>query len=70
MVVGRILFSIINGCFFPVVTGLWEGIRISIINWNKRLPLDDDIQRLYRYGKYFGSFFADGNKGFKRPKWL
>ena len=70
MCTGRILFSMFHGCFFSVVHGLYDGLMISVRNWDKRYILNDDIQSLYSYGKYFGSFFADGIKGFLRPKWL
>jgi len=70
MCVGRILFSISSHSFISVFCGLCDGIVVAIRNWNKRFILDDEIQHLYGYGKYFGSFYADGDHGFKRPRWL
>ena len=70
MCAGRIIFSLYSHSFVSVFRGLCDGIVVAARNWDKRLILDDDIQHLYGYGKYIRSFFADGNKGFKRPKWL
>jgi hypothetical protein len=67
---GRILFSIVHHCFLPVVKSLYDGIAVSISHWNKRLILDEDVQHKFGYGKGLGSFFAGGDTGFKRPRWL
>jgi hypothetical protein len=67
---GRLLFSIYNRSFIPVFSGLCSGMDVAVRNWNNRFILDDEIQRMYGYGKYLGSFFADGINGFKRPPWL
>jgi GT2 family glycosyltransferase len=70
MCAGRILFSIYSHSFVSVFCGLCAGVIVAIRNWNKRFILDDEIQRLYGYGKYFGSFFTNEEFGFKRPRWL
>jgi GT2 family glycosyltransferase len=69
-IAGRLLFSLVHSSFIPTCRGIWNGIMIAVRNWEKRMILHDDIQRLYGNGKYLGSFFADGNFGFKRPGWL
>jgi GT2 family glycosyltransferase len=67
---GRLLFSLSYHSFTPTFRGLCNGMIVALRNRDKRLILDIEIQRLYSYGKYLGSFFADGNYGFKRPRWL
>jgi GT2 family glycosyltransferase len=67
---GRILFSLAHHCFLAVMRSISDGTVTSIRNWHKRLVLKKDIQRRYGYGKGIGSFFAGGDVGFKRPRWI
>jgi GT2 family glycosyltransferase len=70
MGIGRILFSMTHRCVGTVIKSMYDGMAVSIRHWNKRLVLDEDVQRQFGYGIGLGSFFAGGDTGFRRPRWL
>jgi GT2 family glycosyltransferase len=70
ILLGRIVFGIVQSCFWSICRGLLAGVWLSMKNWNQRDILSQDVQKRYAFGKYAGGFFHGGEYGLKRPHWM
>ncbi|NOY06068.1 MAG: glycosyltransferase family 2 protein [Chlorobi bacterium] len=67
IIIGRLLFGLYRGSFFPVASGIFSALKDLPSLWNQRNILSERLQEEYQYGAVAGGFFYDGELGFKRP---
>lgn len=70
IIIGHLLFGLVNGCLWVIMKGIANGLWLSFKNWQHREIVSDEVQKRYGYGKFAGGFFHAGQYGFQRPSWL
>lgn len=70
IVLGRILFSIINLKFYPNISAIYSMLLILPSILRKRHALKKQTQESYDNGGFAGGFFNNRKYSFKRPQWL
>lgn len=68
---GRIVYGLLNGKIFIVLSALNSGFTKMILLRDKRDLLSKENQKRYLNGSFAGSFFFyNSNYGLERPNWL
>jgi GT2 family glycosyltransferase len=67
---GHWLFAVFHSNGWITLKGISAGFHLAFSKNMNRVILREDVRRLYDHGRYFASFFGDGNFAFQRPHWL